>query len=324
MVNGRAFRKAKNFKNKRDAQVWARELESEIDKGKQEESQDTLGQVFDRYAEERSDGKKGARWERVRLDRFKRDPVGDRTLGKIVISEITTADLVAWRDARLTQVKPASVKREMNLLKNVFKVAVKEWQLITSNPARDVTRPPEGKRRTRRVYDYEIEAISAAFDLNEEPWTKPHQVVGAAFLFAIETAMRSGEILAMKNQDIKGRYVLLPETKNDHPREVPFSPRAIEILKAVSGDRTHTDARPFYLNDNLRKAAEYRDTKFRSVVSSLEIEDLHFHDSRHEAITRLSKKLGIMDLARMTGHKNINELLTYYEASGDDLADKLN
>ena len=53
------------------------------------------------------------------------------------------------------------------------------------------------------------------------------------------------------------------------------------------------------------------------------ITDLTFHDTRHEATTRLAKKLHVLDLARVTGHSNINELMTYYNKDARELADLL-
>ena len=149
-VNGKAVRKAQTFKTKRDAQVWAREFEVGIASGT--DSSDTMRQVFDRYALERSKGKKGERWEVIRLNRFAGDLVSGKPLGEYVIGDVTTANLVAWRDMRLGKVQPASVSREMNLLKHVFVTATKEWGLLRINPMEDVRRPARAKRRKRRVY----------------------------------------------------------------------------------------------------------------------------------------------------------------------------
>jgi integrase len=315
-VNGKAVRKAQTFKTKRDAQVWAREFEVGIASGT--DSSNTMRQVFDRYALERSKGKKGERWEVIRLNRFAADLVSGKPLGQYVIGDVTTADLVAWRDMRLGKVQPASVSREMNLLKHVFVTATKEWGLLRINPMEDVRRPARAKRRKRRVYQDEIDKLTEALDLATEPWVSEKQITGAAFLFAIETAMRSGEIRDITNRHVSGNVVHLPETKNDHSRDVPLTTRALEILEAVRNGNTDSSARPFNID------AESRDSVFRAAVKRSKIENLHFHDTRHEAITRLAKRLEILDLARVTGHKNLNELLTYYEASGDELAERLN
>ncbi len=315
-VDGKTVRKAKTFKTKREAQVWAREFEVGITGGT--DSGDTMRQVFDRYALERSKGKKGQRQEVVRLNRFAADLVNGKPLGEYVIGDVTTPDLVAWRDMRLGKVKPGSVSREMGLLKHVFVTATKEWGLLRINPMEDVKRPAGAKRRKRRVYDNEIEKLTEALDLTTQPWVSEKQITGAMFLFAIETAMRSGEIRDITNRHVSGNVVHLPETKNDHARDVPLTKRALEILEAVRGNRTEPGQRPFNID------AERRDIVFRAAVRKARIENLHFHDTRHEAITRLAKLLEILDLARVTGHRNLNELLTYYEASGDELAERLN
>lgn len=315
-VDGKTVRKAKTFKAKREAQVWAREFEVGIASGTA--SSDTMQQVFDRYSLERSKGKKGERWEVIRLKRFAADLVSGKPLGEYIIGDVTTADLVAWRDMRLGRVKPASVSREMNLLKHVFSTATKEWGLLRINPMEDVRRPAKAKRRKRRVFQDEIDKLTEALDLIAHPWVSEKQITGAMFLFAIETAMRSGEIRAIQNRHVSGNVVHVPETKNDHARDVPLTTRALEILETVRGNRTEADQHPFEID------AESRDSVFRAAVRKAMIENLHFHDTRHEAITRLAKRLEILDLARVTGHKNLNELLTYYEASGDELAERLN
>ena len=50
-----------------------------------------------------------------------------------------------------------------------------------------------------------------------------------------------------------------------------------------------------------------------------QITDLHFHDTRHEACTRLARKLEVLDLARMIGHKDLRSLMIYYNATASEL-----
>ncbi len=66
-----------------------------------------------------------------------------------------------------------------------------------------------------------------------------------------------------------------------------------------------------------------RDALFRKAVKRAQIHDLHFHDSRGEAIFRLSKKLDVLELARMIGHRDIASLMFYYNTTAEELADKL-
>jgi integrase len=104
----------------------------------------------------------------------------------------------------------------------------------------------------------------------------------------------------------------LPVTKNGDSREVPLSLRAREILALLP----RTD--PVF---GLESAQ--RDALFRKARDRAKIPNLHFHDSRSEAIWRLSKKLDVMELARVIGHRDLRSLLIYFNASADSLADKL-
>jgi integrase len=99
-------------------------------------------------------------------------------------------------------------------------------------------------------------------------------------------------------------------TKNGLPRQVPLSPRALEIWAMVPEGFGVESATV----DALFRVARDKRTK---------IEGLTFHDTRHEAITRLAKKLHVLDLARMVGHQDIKQLMTYYNETADDIAAKL-
>ena len=58
-------------------------------------------------------------------------------------------------------------------------------------------------------------------------------------------------------------------------------------------------------------------------MTAAECGELHFHDSRAEAIWRLSKKFDVMELARVIGHRDLRSLMIYYQVSADELADRL-
>jgi integrase len=135
------------------------------------------------------------------------------------------------------------------------------------------------------------------------------QRVAVAFLFAIETAMRAGEICSLQAGDVNGRVARLKMTKNGLPRSVPLSLRAVELWQMVP--------------DGFGITTETLDVLFRKARAKTGIEGLTFHDSRHEAITRLAAKLNVLDLARMVGHRDIKQLQTYYNATAEDIAEKL-
>ncbi|KAF1692645.1 hypothetical protein CSC64_06565 [Pseudoxanthomonas koreensis] len=167
--------------------------------------------------------------------------------------------------------------------------------------------------RRRRVTADEIDRVTLALGLLDLESDTASQRTGLAFLFALETAMRAGEMLGMTWPDVAEKSVTLPATKNGDVRRVPLSARAREILAVLP----RGDGPCFGLD------AGTRDVLWRRAVRDSGIANLHFHDSRAEAIWRLSKKLDVMELARMIGHRDLRSLLVYYNADPDELADRL-
>lgn len=229
----------------------------------------------------------------------------------IRLSELASPDIAEWRDARLREVAAGTVYREMNLLGSVLEIARREWHWLTENPMRDVRRPKQPPSRRRRITDNEIERICLALGYI---WpSKPENVshrIALAFLFSLETAMRAGEILSISPETthIADRYVDLPKTKNGEARQVALSTRAVEILRIVGpcfGIEPGT-----------------RDALFRKAKATAQT-DVRFHDARAEAIWRLSKKLDVLQLARMIGHRDINSLRFYYHESASEMARRL-
>jgi integrase len=206
--------------------------------------------------------------------------------------------------------------RELKLLTHACNIAVKEWKWLHENPIKEITRPKEAPPRDRRISQEEIEKVlfACGYDYNETPETAISRV-GAAFLFGIETAMRAGEIAALTWNlvDMTKQTARLLDTKNRTPRTVPLSTEAIRILKQLPAG----DGRVFNLS-SVQISSLFMKAKIRTGI-----EDLHFHDTRHEAITRLAKKLDVLALARMVGHRDLKMLMVYYNETAEELAKKL-
>ncbi|HCA5885640.1 TPA: site-specific integrase [Pseudomonas aeruginosa] len=128
----------------------------------------------------------------------------------------------------------------------------------------------------------------------------------AIIVLALETAMRQGEILSLRWENIswQKRTVLLPLTKNGDPREVPLSKAAYDIL------RNHmtplSEGGVFSCTSNGLKSS------WRIFVKGLGIDDLHFHDLRHCAISSLLERgLNTIEVASISGHKSMAMLKRY-------------
>lgn len=301
-VDRRGVTAHETFGTKTAAQVWARKIEADIDAGLTGGvSARPFKDALARYVREVSPTKRGEAWERKRLTALEADALAD-----VPMNALDAPHVAAWRDRRLAVVSGSTVNREWNLLSHVCRVAVNEWKWLAVNPFSTVRRPKEASARTRLPTAAEIEALRIASGYHEGELTLIEQRVFAAFLFAIETGMRSGEICDLS--DVRGRVAYLPLTKNGSAREVPLSAEALRIWKQVG---------------SFDLSASQRDSVWRKVRAKAGVVGLTFHDSRAEAITRLCKKLNVLELAKMIGHKNINELQTYYRESADDVAEKL-
>jgi integrase len=308
------IRKSKRFDGKAAASDWANKIERQLRDGDESSSATgrTLADAMERYERDVTPTKKGARWESIRLAKLLRD----RKLVDVRLSKLSPADIAAWRDRRLKEVSSASVAREMNLIGTVLTQARKEWRWISASPITDVRRPKEPPPRERRITPKEIELIVLVTGYRAD--TAPKSVsarVGAAFLFAIETAMRLGEICGLRWRDVDfdSRVATLHDTKNGSKREVPLTIAAAGILGQLRELRGKEEF--IFGLDPENTSALFR--KWRLAAG---IKDMTFHDTRHEAITRLSKKMDVLALARMVGHRDIRNLMIYYNESAADIA----
>lgn len=307
---------------KAEAVAWATAREAEIRAGKATGIQAgrTVGDAFDRYEKEVSATKRGMRFEQLRLAAIGNWQVSGKPFRDMKLADATSDVLGKWRDHRLSidKVSGSTVNRELNLLSNIFTVATREWKWIAASPTTDVRRPKESKPRDRLYTDGEIERLCLAlgFDLDDEqPTETVSQRVAIAFLYAIETAMRAGEICGLFPDDLAGRVAILTETKNGTKRKVPQSKRALELLKLLPA--------PEKGGTVFGLTTKSLDTLFRKAKSRAGIDDATFHDSRHLAITRLAKKLHVLDLARMVGHRDLRQLQAYYNERAEDIAIRL-
>lgn len=155
--------------------------------------------------------------------------------------------------------------------------------------------------------------------------------------FAIETAMRQGEILALdwRHVDLERRVAFIKETKNGEDREVPLSPAAIALLKGDGKVDRLRKGKVFPTTASALKQSFSRAVR-RGQRNYLEdcraadtepsqgfLEDLTFHDLRHEATSRLAERLQVHELAKVTGHKDTRMLMRYFHPRAEDLARKL-
>lgn len=320
----------RTFEHQADAAAFARKIESEQERGVWHDNLiadgTSLSVALDDYEKKVTPGKKSAKGEVSILNIIRADAKPLGLLDK-PLSRIDGGDLAGLRDKwKADGVKPATVHRRMALLSHLYTVAREEWKMKgLQNPIRDVKLPTVRNARRRRIRKDEFDAIVAASESLEFP-----DFAGILY----ETAMRRGELqaLAWENVNLKVRTARLLDTKNGEEREIPLSRAAVAVFRrrpkphsgpvfTITADafskafrRARARARKRYLErckaDRTRPDPEF-------------LVDVVMHDERHEATSRLAGKLHILDLAAVTGHKDLRMLQRYYHADAKALAKKI-
>ncbi len=302
----------KTFRAKKEAEAWARSIESEMDRGvwrdRSEAEGTTLKECLDRYSQEIIPTKKGdGRRELGFLRQWQARPIACRFM-----AAIDGQDVAASIKEMEAEGKSANtIRLHLALLSHLFEVARKEWRMASLiNPVELVRKPklPQGRER-RLVDDEEARLLDACQSVNPE--------LAAIVRFAVEAAMRQGEIIGMTwgMVDLRRRVVRLPDTKNGLARDVPLSTAAEEVLAALP---RRLDGKVWaYTQDGMRAS-------WRRALAQAGIDGLTFHDLRHEATSRLFEKgLNPMQVAAITGHKTLQMLKRYTHLRAEDLAKML-
>ena len=302
----------KTFTTRQDAERWARSIELEMDRGnyisRSEAESTTLGDDLQRYIDDVCPSMRGGTEDTIRLRAMCRT-----RLAKLSMAALTPMAIAAYRDERLKQVAPGTVIRELAYLSAIVNHARREWGINITNPVASVRKPPSPQGRDRVLSAEEECRLLAALAPTgrRNPWLRPMAIL------SLETAMRRGELLQLRwqNIDLASQTAFLPMTKNGTPRTVPLSRKAVDLLRDLP---RCIDGSVFPINAPAHHKAFERACKRAGLV------DLHWHDLRHTAITRLATKLpNLIELAAVSGHRSLTMLKRYYHPSAADLAKKI-
>lgn len=305
---------SRSFTRKQDAERWSRQMEGELDRGGPDTPDMTFSNLLMRYQAEVTSRKRGIKSEASRINAMRRDPIA-----QVKLSRLSPKLIADYRDRRLQSVASPTVLRELVILHHCLETARKDWGLVRENPASAISRPTHGKSRTRRLLEPEHGV------LDRELKACRNCNVRRIFQFALETAMRRGELLAFRWLDVnfEKKTVHLRMTKNGEPRFVPLSPVAVELLLKWKHDAERFDnfldsAPVFPITENAFRLAWER------AVSRSGIADLRFHDLRHESISRFFERgLSVPEVALISGHKDVRMLFRYTHLRAEDVARKL-
>lgn len=298
-------RKSASFATKAAATAWATQVEAEVMARKRGQViRKSLRSVLGRYSGEVSPTKKNKVWEQRRIRYFCADEFGLPFVDKPA-DDVSPDDVQDYIRHRLKGVAGSTIDRDLNLLSAVFTSAI-EWGHANVNPVSGTKRPPKARPRDRLIAWWEIKRVLRALNWHKIKPVTLQQEAGFAFLMALHTAMRASEVL---KADYQPKVAVLLDTKNGESRRVPLSPRA-QRLSALCPQFTITGAS--------------LDALFRKARGHAKLSGFTFHDSRATALTRFSRQVDVLTLAKISGHKDIRLLSeVYYRESAESIGSRL-
>jgi integrase len=313
---------SKTFEFNDDAQKWARDIETLIDKGiftdRSEAERTTLSDLISRFKTDfaphhyrkREDEKEAYKSQCKRLD---------EGLGKYSLAALDQKLVAKYRDDRLKVVAASTVRKEIFMLSKILGFGEIECgiTLPRGNPTKKVRKPSEGKGRDRRLESAELTKLLDECKASRNIYLLP------AVELAIETGMRQGELLALTWKDVDTKEGLLfirkskGDTSEENGRIVPLSDRAIAILDKLPRDLKNKHVIP------VQRMTLYH--VYMAAVNRAEIKDFDFHDLRHEALSRLGEQgdLSTREMMQMSGHKTARMVMKYQHADVKKIREKL-
>ena len=342
IIRMRGERIVRTFDTRAQAKEWAQKTEVEIRAGSfkknKKADQMTLKEAFEKYLEEVSKKKRSKqpltrKREADRIRAWERHPLSRRRL-----QDIETTDITAYVVEREKEgVSSSTIRQEIALIRHLYSIARGKWNLRVHQPViRHVAPVQDDNARDRRLSRLEHEYLKRVAS------PELMQIVD----FAIETAMRQGEIAGMtwRALDLKKQIVALKETKSGKPRYVPLSARATEILKALprpmdpdtfvwkyqsrgqsftyqAGQISRHFAQTVMAARDLyeKECLEYKRRTDKTFLF-----DLRFHDLRHEATSRLFELgLSTEKVKGITGHKTYHMLARYTHLVAEETGEEL-
>ena len=345
-------RVTKTFDTVRLAREWLEETSAAVRRGEHVDrrglDRTTLKELVDRFvSEELQDGgrRRGATEDRVsHTPCILRDEIAELTL-----AQLTPAAVRGFRDRMAASYAPATVVKRLNLLSGMLSHARAEWDVpLRENPAAaDAVKRPQGadRKRDRRLRPATAAQIRDAAERGEDSppgeeerllaaVAKSENVVDLPFVrFALAQATRRGEAMGIRWRDVdldakvfavhgrEGRGTKNAESREElGPEMRPLMPGAIAVLRSMlpKEGRPDPDAIVFPIGD-----ATAFSVRFGRMMKRAGLDDLTFHDLRHEATSRIARRYpNPLDLKRVTGHEDLKSLDRYYKPDLTELAER--
>jgi integrase len=298
------------FPRKTDAKRWGNQLESEILSGRyfyQSESQrHTVQELIDRYLSDVLPGKA----KKTQKDQRQQLSWWGAALGHLRIADLTPTLIVECKSRlgleKNSRRSSSTVKRYLAALSHVLVIGVREYGWLNENPMVKVSKPKEGRGRSRYLSDEERERLLAACRKSSCPY------LFTIVVLAISTGARKSELTELKwgQIDFKNSRIQLNETKNGECRPLALVNPAYNLMRELAKVR-RIDTQFVFPNDSGAKSLDIR-TAWEFALKRAKITDFRFHDLRHTCASYLAMDgASGPEIAAVLGHKTLAMVKRY-------------
>ena len=280
---------AKTFKSFADAKRWSNETEVKIrreDAGIAKIKYPTFNEIGLRYIADVSSTKRGFINERNIIKALMNEAWSAYPINKI------TPDVIGkFRDKQLKTITGTSINRKLDVISTMFTTCKKEWGYPVPNPVLSIRRPKKSEPRSRRLKDSELNLLIKGNHTNE--------MMRTIMQIMLETGMRSGEVIRISHDHLKGSTLHIPIAKTK-PRTIPLTAKGLTLIKNAN--------LPF------KTTVDAVGKKFAKLCKHYKIKDAVPHDLRHNALTDFMrvKKLDLASTMLIAGHSDPRMLMSTY------------
>lgn len=281
---------------------------------RREEQDRTFGEMMERYMKERAVLKA----PKSRL----RDHAALTHLLPLykdkVLAAITPKLMAGYKtQRRIERAAPATINKELQLVRHAFNIAMREWEWCRENPMHRVSLEQVRNEVDRWLTAEEEERLMAA----SSPWLREIMV------FALNTGMRQGEILNLQWQDVdfaRGTLIVM-KSKNGTRRTIPLNTKVFDLLAAKQSTSETSRGLVFKTPLGNELQVRYLVREFCEARNRAGIPDFRFHDMRHTFATRLVQRgVDLYKVQRLLGHKTSTMTQRYAHHSPESLREGVN
>lgn len=305
----------KTFDTKKEAIAWGANKDLELAKGVKSAGETStfadLGWVYiRRYSVLKAETT--CETETTTINKLSR-----QKWAKVPLHSLTADDLWEWRDSRSKECSPNTLRREIATIRSVIRKAPDLGVHVDEAIFLQIPKPKEVAREVERISDSDMQQLEMAAQANH----KRNPYMKQLIRLAVETGMRRGELLDIEwsDVDLARGFIKIPaaKAKTNRGRNIPLTPKAKRILADLAVQNDNQE-RVFELSGNAVRMS------FQRLRERAGMPHLHFHDFRHEAISRFyDMGLTTPEVMAISGHRSVEMVERYSHASTDNLVAKL-